>query len=356
MEEQEEYRESGDFEKEEETFEEAVRIRPSSLESYYQNACALYEQGEYQDCISFIEYNVEQNEKIDLMQPRMADLYYLEAESHMELEDYGDAVTTFEKLFQVGGFEEEYYRDYAIALAYNGEPDQAQDALDQAIDLGLKEDSVYYTRGEIDHSLGELDRAVSDFRSCISISEDPELKARAYVTLSDIYGEQGRDQDQRDILAEGRQNVPVENQLILLERLIQADMDLSERTGNSSYTAEAISLLQQVIDQGWDTYDTYDNLVVLCEKQGSYQEARSWLDQMIQKFGEDYNIYKRLAFLEVDLQEEKANSRRDYQAFAGYYQKAKKMYQEQLKGNHTDEEMQLLDHVYQQVLAGGWLS
>ena len=356
VEEQEEYRESGDFEKEEETFEEAVRIRPSSLESYYQNACALYEQGEYQDCISFIEYNVEQNEKIDLMQPRMAALYYLEAESHMELEDYGDAVTTFEKLFQVGGFEEEYYRDYAIALAYNGEPDQAQDALDQAIDLGLKEDSVYYTRGEIDHSLGELDRAVSDFQSCISISEDPELKARAYVTLSDIYGEQGRDQDQRDILAEGRQNVPVENQLILLERLIQADMDLSERTGNSSYTVEAISLLQQVIDQGWDTYDTYDNLVVLCEKQGSYQEARSWLDQMIQKFGEDYNIYKRLAFLEVDLQEEKANSRRDYQAFAGYYQKAKKMYQEQLKGNHTDEEMQLLDHVYQQVLAGGWLS
>lgn len=356
VEEQEEYRESGDFEKEEETFEEAVRIRPSSLESYYQNACALYEQGEYQDCISFIEYNVEQNEKIDLMQPRMAALYYLEAESHMELEDYGDAVTTFEKLFQVGGFEEEYYRDYAIALAYNGEPDQAQDALDQAIDLGLKEDSVYYTRGEIDHSLGELDRAVSDFQSCISISEDPELKARAYVTLSDIYGEQGRDQDQRDILAEGRQNVPVENQLILLERLIQADMDLSERTGNSSYTAEAISLLQQVIDQGWDTYDTYDNLVVLCEKQGSYQEARSWLDQMIQKFGEDYNIYKRLAFLEVDLQEEKANSRRDYQAFAGYYQKAKKMYQEQLKGNHTDEEMQLLDHVYQQVLAGGGLS
>ena len=159
--EQEKYRENGDFDKQEETFEKAVQIRPSSLESYYQNACALFEQGEYQDCISFIEYDVEQNEKIDLMQTRMADLYYLEAESHMELEDYGDAVSTFEKLFQVGGFEEEYYRDYAIALAYNEEPNQAQEALDQAIDLGLKEDSVYYTRGEIDRSLGELDRAVS---------------------------------------------------------------------------------------------------------------------------------------------------------------------------------------------------
>ena len=65
VEKQEEYREAGDYEKQEETFEEASAILPSSLESYYQNACALYEQEAYQDCISFIEYDVEQNEKID---------------------------------------------------------------------------------------------------------------------------------------------------------------------------------------------------------------------------------------------------------------------------------------------------
>ena len=32
------------------------------------------------------------------------------------------------------------------------------------------------------------------------------------------------------------------------------------------------------------------------------------------------------------------------------------MYQEQLKNNDTDEEMQLLQNVYQQVAAGGWLN
>lgn len=356
VEKQDEYREAGDYEKQEETFEEASAILPSSLESYYQNACALYEQEAYQDCISFIEYDVEQNEKIDLMQPRMADIYYLEAESHMELENYENAVRTFDKLFQVGGFEEEYYRDYAIALAYNGESEKAQDALDEAVELGLTEDSVYYARGEIDRSLGELERAESDFQSCINISEDPEIKARAYVTLGDIYEEQGRDQDQRDILAEGHENLPVENQMILLQRLIQADMDLAERTGNSTYAAEAAALLQQVIEQGWDTYDTYDNLVVLHERMGNYQEAKNYLDQMVKKFGEDYNIYKRLAFLEIDYQETKSNAQRNYQTFAEYYQKAEKMYQEQLKNNDTDEEMQLLQNVYQQVAAGGWLN
>lgn len=274
----------------------------------------------------------------------------------MELENYENAVRTFDKLFQVGGFEEEYYRDYAIALAYNGESEKAQDALDEAVELGLTEDSVYYARGEIDRSLGELERAESDFQSCIDISEDPEIKARAYVTLGDIYEEQGRDQDQRDILAKGHENLPVENQMILLQRLIQADMDLAERTGNSTYAAEAAALLQQVIEQGWDTYDTYDNLVVLHERMGNYQEAKNYLDQMVKKFGEDYNIYKRLAFLEIDYQETKSNAQRNYQTFAEYYQKAEKMYQEQLKNNDTDEEMQLLQNVYQQVAAGGWLN
>ena len=94
------------------------------------------------------------------------------------------------------------------------------------------------------------------------------------MTLGDIYEEQGRDQDQRDILAKGHENLPVENQMILLQRLIQADMDLAERTGNSTYAAEAAALLQQVIEQGWDTYDTYDNLVVLHERMGNYQEAK----------------------------------------------------------------------------------
>ena len=55
----------------------------------------------------------------------------------MELENYENAVRTFDKLFQVGGFEEEYYRDYAIALAYNGESEKAQDALDERLSLAL---------------------------------------------------------------------------------------------------------------------------------------------------------------------------------------------------------------------------
>ena len=131
---QTEYRKSGEYEKEEAQYQKAINLLPAKEESYYQNACALYEQKEYQDCIDFIDYDIFQNEKVDLSDDRIADLYYLKAESCFELEDYGEAVKAFKKVFQHGGQKSEFYRDYAIALAYNDELDKAKEVLDHAED------------------------------------------------------------------------------------------------------------------------------------------------------------------------------------------------------------------------------
>ena len=79
------------------------------------------------------------------------------------------------------------------------------------------------------------------------------------------------------------------------------------------------------------------------------------MDQMQELFGNDYNIEKRYAFLEIDRQEAKANNLRDYTRFLKYYEKAESMYQDQQKNNDTDEEMLLLENVYAQLVEGGWL-
>lgn len=182
------------------------------------------------------------------------------------------------------------------------------------------------------------------------------MKERAYILIGDIYKDQGMEEKQREALLRAKQDLPAENQMVLLERLIQADINLAEKSGSSKYRQEAIDSLQQVIEQGWDTYDTYNNLVILHEKQKDLTEASEYLGTMLQKFGEDYNIYKRYAFLELDKQDLKANKERDYQAFSQYYKKATALYYEQMQDNNTDAEMQLLDNLYQQVIAGGWLS
>ena len=83
--------------------------------------------------------------------------------------------------------------------------------------------------------------------------------------------------------------------------------------------------------------------------------ARQAADTMLEKYGEDYNIYMRYAFLEIDAQELLANTSRDYTQFVQYYEKALQLYTEQQSDNNVDSEMELLKNLYAQVVEGGWV-
>lgn len=347
--------ENNDFEEQEKVFEEASGLIPSSLESYYQNAYALYKQERYEDCIAFVDYDICENEKLDLAQARMADVYYLRADSYFRLEQYEDAADAYEDVFRMGTRHTAYYRDYAIALAYAGEEEEAQDVLQEAIDYGLKEDSIYYAKGEIENALGKPDAALQEFGQCISISDDNEMKARAYLMMDSIYEEKGSGTSQRDILLKAKEDLPAEEQMQILEHLAAVDIELADTTGKAEYREEAVETLVQIIGQGWGTFTTFDTLAVQYQKQGDLEQAQKTADQMLKDYGEDYRIYMRYAFLEIDVQGLRENASRDYTKFAGYCEKAEELYQQQVKDNNTDEEMQLLEEVYRQVEEGGWL-
>ncbi|MCD8157266.1 MAG: serine/threonine protein kinase [Clostridiales bacterium] len=121
-----------DSEAEAALYEEAVSLMPSGLESYYQHAAALYEyaqsagDADYQDCITFIENEILQNDALDLTQERMADVYGLYVACYLAQEDYTDAVTAYESLFKIGTEDVVYYRDYAVALACCGNTAKAE--------------------------------------------------------------------------------------------------------------------------------------------------------------------------------------------------------------------------------------
>lgn len=345
-------RKNEEYGKAKKMYEKARQILPDSLETYYQNAYTLYQQKEYEECIDFIDYDILGNEKLDLKDTRMAEVYYLKADSLFRLEDYEGAAEAYKKLFKHGGYDTLYYRDYAITLAYRGDKEQAEAVLAEAIEYGLEEDSIFYAKGEIEKALGEYDLSLSDFRECITISEDDDLKARAYTLSSEIYEETGEQEQERTILTEAMSNLPAQNQMLLIERLIQVNLDLADTTGQSSYRSDAIDGLLTVIEQGWDTYETYDTLAILYEKEADLNRAEQVLLEMQEKFGDDYNIFKRYAFLEIDRQELLSNQVRDYQLFQQYYEKAEELYKEETA---EDTEMLLLDDLYRQVKEGGWL-
>lgn len=355
VERQTELRKEYKYKDEERAFERAAAIYPYGLESYYQHAYSLYQQNEYGKCIDFVDYDILQNEKLEQKQNRMSEVYYLKAESHYQLDEYQKAAEAYEELFRLGAQKKEYYRDYAVALAYSGAPKKAEEILQEAIGYGLGEDSIYYARAEIENTLGKIEQALEGFRKCIQITENINMKMRAYLMISQIYEGQNDWYASRTNLLEAKSALPGEEQIQILERLAQSDIELANQSNNNSFRQEAVSVLLETVSQGWDSYDTYNTLAVLYEKQGLLEEAKESLETMEQLYGTDYNIYKRHAFLEIDRQELKNNFDRDYTRFKEYYDMASDMYYEQLKDNNTDLEMQLLDNVYGQVKAGGWL-
>lgn len=344
-----EYRIEGKFDEEINIFKEASEMIPSNLQSYYQNAYSLYEQGNYEDCILFIKNQILGNEKIKDGQENEENVYYLMADSYYQLKEYENSINIYTELMKMKNLDALFYRDYAITLAYNGQIKVANEKLDEAIAKGLTEDSIYYAKSEMENALGNLDLAIENMNKALALSNDINLKQHAYIALSNYYRSKSDLENVKMILEKAHNNLPIEKQIQILESLAQVNIDLANRTSNNAFRYAAIDYLNIVIEQGWDSYQTYDNLVLLYEKSENYTQSLNVLKKMKSIYGEDYNYFKRLAFIEVELQNLNDLEDRNYEVFKEYYQKATNLYKGQ-----DDQEMSVLKTVYDRVIQGGW--
>ena len=344
-----EYRIEGKFDEEINIFKEASEMIPSNLQSYYQNAYSLYEQGNYEDCILFIKNQILGNEKIKDGQENEENVYYLMADSYYQLKEYENSINIYTELMKMKNLDALFYRDYAITLAYNGQIKVANEKLDEAIARGLTEDSIYYAKSEMENALGNLDLAIENMNKALALSNDINLKQHAYIALSNYYRSKSDLENVKMILEKAHNNLPIEKQIQILESLAQVNIDLANRTSNNIFRYAAIDYLNIVIEQGWDSYQTYDNLVLLYEKSENYTQSLNVLKKMKSIYGEDYNYFKRLAFIEVELQNLNDLEDRNYEVFKEYYRKANSLYKGQ-----DDQEMSVLKTVYDRVIQGGW--
>ena len=125
-------------------------------------------------------------------------------------------------------------------------------------------------------------------------------------------------------------------------------------TGNTEYYARAIQKLDEITDLGWDTYVTHNNIGILYQKLENYELAVQEFKEMLLLYGEDYRIYKRLAFLELDIQSVKDNRNREYALFLEYFNTAEELFGQSGQREDSDMEMQLLKQAYGQLRDGNW--
>lgn len=352
-----ELRDSQDTEEFLALYEKAVKMFPERTEAYYQRAMLLYEQREYEKDIKFISEQVIYDSEISQL-PEAGDLFFILANCYFELEDYEHAVVDFRTAVRLNGDNPEYFQDYAVSLARLGKIDEASDILETAEQKGLSSAGLCVVRGEIALAKQEYSDAEDEFNACIVQTDDMHLKMRAYVMADKTLAAMGKTEENClravSLLTQACAELPTEELLLIEERLAQNYIDLGDMTGNNSYRYSAIEIFDKIIQQGWATNTTYNNIVVLYQKAGDYPKAAEVLQEMLRIDDADYTVYKRLAFLEVDIQQEKDSQVRDYAMFKTYYEKAVELYQK-AANQDTDAEMQLLDQVYTQLVNGRWL-
>ena len=350
-------RENKNYDKTEEWYQKAIALYPEKGEAYIEKAYSLYDQKKYEDAILFVN-NVVLNAGCEGKD--LANIYFIYGNCCFEMENYEAAEQAFHNaiIYQVDN--SQAYRDYAITLARLDRTDEAKAQLETAIEKGLAEDGIYYIQGEISLSLEKNDEAWDEFQKCINSSKDDYMKMRAYIMCSRILDEKGKTADvlqqNVELLSQALQALPNEYKNAVLDKLAQAYTDLANATQDSSYDMKAVATFDEIINYGWATYTTYHNKAVLYQKNRMYGEENDVLQKMLALYGENYNTYKRLAFMEASRQLEMPNESRDYSLFADYYQKSVQLYQEQLSNNKTDLEMTTLTNLYQQAVSGGWIS
>lgn len=343
---------SNNIEGVEEAFQEAIRISPLSYDAYQEKARYLYSVHEYDKAEKFI---VEEAIPYINSDVGKANLYLILSNCLMEEEDYENAVQILAQAVKEDCTNGEMLCNYAICLAKTHNIEQAELQLSQAIDDGLDEAGLYFVNAEILFEKGSYTEAEENVKKSLALADEQYLKLRGYVLMFDIldtYGTEEALQLKLENIYNAEKVLDETYLLSIWQEKAQTLIDLGEVSNSLEYNEQAIETLKKIIDSGYSTYRTYQNIVILYQLNQRYDEAIELLENMENLFGEDYRTYMYYAYVEVKMQENESISERDYKKFAEYYKNAENLYR--IEGA-TDPEMQNLMDVYEQVEKKGWL-
>ena len=354
-----EYIEGRDYDRALALLKEAVGLRPKRIDAYECETLRLYRQGDHEACIRYgrdVLQNVSYRVGSESDKQKLGNIYYLLGNSYLEEEDPPDAEISLKTAIGQYGGNSLYYRDYAVALAKQGKSDEAESMLERAGELGLGEDSIYMVQGEIACAEGSYEEAKGYLSQAIAASTDDSLRKRAVLLGDRVYRELGAawlDEEIAFLEQEENRAGGAASSMEITERLADAYVRKagSEEGRKDEYHKKALERFELLYENGYAARQTMENIAILREQTGDHEGTKDMLFEMTEQYPEDYRGYKRLAFLEADIQQTKDNADRDYQLFAEYYQKAQELYE----GRETDQEMEMLAVMLQDLKDGNWL-
>lgn len=289
-------------------------------------------------------------------QDEKADLFYIIANCYFEQVDYENAILFYEYALEADGSNVEYYRDYAIACAREGDVEQAEAILDEALERDMGEDHIHLAQAEIAYARGDTPEAIQHFEQAIAVSDDNVLISRAYILCARVYREQGELKKAAQVLTEATDVVEDVRLPSVLRELgltcLQYVQGYPDAEDTMEYIKKAIRCYQLLIEGNHGTFHNYMNMAILYQYADDYETCKEVLLEMEQRYPDDYRVYMRLSLLEMVIQSDRAESVRDYTQAKRYYEQAVQLYNP-MDGD-SDETMQELEIKMQELQGKGW--
>lgn len=342
-------------------FDEAISLFSTRLSAYYNKLLVYVRQGEYDACIQYgrlILTNEGLTQAMEEDPKGAADIYFMIGNAWFEKESYENAVEYYQQAIDCSGENPEYFRDYAISLARMQKLEEAQEVLNQAVDLGLNTDSVTLVQGELLLAQNHWQQAAEEFQKAANSSSDETLRQRAYILCAQAYRQGGQVDEEIQVLENARYSVESTKMGPILSALGSAYMRKAQSAEGDlkSEGQRALEYYQQAMKLGNRSVELRLNIAALYQMLGQYEQGKELLEELIEEQSEDYRPYMRMALLCAIEQEALPESQRDYGQVVEYYEKATTFYQQAKVDGISDPEMQTLESVMQQIINGGWLS
>ena len=294
-------------------YQDAQKLIENEAEGYLREAKMILKQSGTNECL---EYLFDKEQRVKGLNDN-AEYYYIKGSAYFDNKEYDKARENFSRAVEIDNTNIDYARDYAVSNAKVGKITEAQNIMNTLLNKDENEDSVNYINGEIELYEENLYEAINSFEKVIDITNNEELKRKAYISLSDIYKNnrgiiENAVSKQIEILNNAEADLNNKDNVYITEALAEAYF------ANKQYNNSAENF-NKLLDLGYHRPYIYRNLAIIYQHMNNFSRAEDILFTMMDKYPEDYSCYLQLGFLNLDREGQKPESSRNYDKVLEYY-------------------------------------
>ena len=347
-----------------ECFQQAQALYPEEAAPYVSYAYTLYCAQDYERCISYIEDELGLGKAYDIA--AQSQLSEILGAAYFECADYAAAASFFRLSTAGGDITVNAQRDYAVSLGRLGDIDAADEILGQMYAAGASGDVTDYVQAEIDYAKKEYLEAENGFQNVLDQTQDISLQKRALRSLAEVYRDcaalvrtgsspiANPATKAVEVLANGIETYGLRYDSTIWEMLALAYFEAyhTDTSVPQSYLRKAGECFNRVLELGVTKSYLYSNLYTIYYELQEYDLAAQTLSDYAEQYPNDYEPYAFRAMLYITLENQKAQSARNYSAAVEAYEKAGQL----LRSDDDATYYQQLQSLIQQLQKEGWIS